>query len=238
MKSRASVVVRPRTLAALLLLALCGVVAPQPARAVQQTNDEDVVALVAHVARTYAEATRGVLAVRSTSDLRIDAPVFRKRIHDDSWFVFRDGTLAESSKPEDPRRPQLHEPYREIYLAEYHFAYAPCVACANETVAIAFDSPLHDTAHAHGILTVDVASGRIVASSETPYRLPWPTTGGSLDATWGEVAGGWFPIAITGEFVGRIGPFVGHAHYRQALSSYERYATLDAAARSLTTSAN
>ncbi len=193
----------------------------------------DVDALVARMAQTYATETRGVLGVCSSSELRIEAPVFHKTIAEDTWFVFRDGALAESGKPQDPRRPPLHEPYRAEYLAEYRYTLVPCATCTRDTVAIAFASDARDTQHARGSLVVDRASARIIESDETPYKLPWPTSDGSLTASWGAVDGGWFPLAIAGAFVGRIGPFVGHARYRQRLTDYARYASLDDATRAL-----
>jgi hypothetical protein len=198
---------------------------------------DDAATLMANVARIYADSTRGVLGVRSTSDLRIVAPVFRRDIRDAAWFVFDNGTLAQSSKAPDPRQPPLHDPYREAYLAEYRYALAPCTSCAPNEITIRFEGVAHDVAHAYGSLVVDRTTNRIVASSETPYKLPWPTRSGSLDATWGPVAGTWLPIGIRGEFVGRIGPFVGHAHYRQELSDYGRFATVGDAVRALDSAA-
>jgi hypothetical protein len=192
--------------------------------------------LIENVARTYADATRGVIAVRSTSDLQIIAPVFRKTIHAEAWFVFRDGDFAQGSQAPDPRQPPLHEPYREAYLSEYTYALAPCRSCAPNEIAIHFSGIAHDVAHGYGSLVVDRITNRIVSSSETPYKLPWPTRSGSLDATWGDVAGAWLPIGIRGSFVGRIGPFVGHAEYRQGLSGYRRYDTVDDAVHALKTS--
>ncbi len=197
------------------------------------SSTDDAASLIANVAHTYADSTRGVLAVRSTSDLEIIAPVFRKNIHDEAWFVFRDGTFVQGSEPPDPRQPLVHEPYREAYLGEYRYALAACRSCTPNESAIHFEGIGHDMAHAFGLLVVDRTTGRIVASSETPYKLPWPTRGGSLDATWGDVAGTWLPIGVRGRFVGRIGPFIGHAVYRQDLSDYRRYATVADAVRAL-----
>jgi hypothetical protein len=196
-------------------------------------NDSDAATLIANVARTFADSTRGVVGVRSTSDLRIVAPIFRKNIHDDAWFIFRNGMLAQSSKAPDPRQPPLHDPYREAYLGEYRYALTPCISCTPNEVAIRFESTAHDVAHAYGSLIVDRRTDRIISSTETPYKLPWPTRSGSLDATWGFVAGTWLPIGIRGTFVGRVGPFVGHAEYRQELLDYGRYATVTDAVRAL-----
>jgi hypothetical protein len=203
------------------------------AASADRASTDEAATLIANVARTYADSTRGVFAVRSTSDLQIIAPVFRKNIHADAWFVFRDGTFAQGSEAPDPRQPQVHEPYREAYLGEYIYALAPCRSCTSSEVAIRFEAREHDVTHAFGQLVVDRTSGRIVTSSETPYKLPWPTRSGTLDATWGDVADTWLPIGVHGTFVGRIGPFVGHADYRQALSAYERYATVGDAVRAL-----
>ncbi len=197
------------------------------------TSHDAAATLIANVARAFDDSTRGVLGVRSTSELRIVAPVFRRVIHDDAWFVFADGTLAQSSKAPDPRQPPIHDPYREAYLGEYRYALAPCRACAPNEVAIRFDGIAHDVAHAYGSLVVDRTTDRIVASTETPYKLPWPTRSGSLDATWGYAAGAWLPIGIRGRFVGRIGPFVGHAEYRQDLSYFGRYVSVADAVRAL-----
>lgn len=206
--------------------------------AVASTSDvsaDDVASIVGRMARTYAASTQGILGVRSSSDLRIEAPVFRRTIRARTWFVFRDGRLVRSSDAPDPRQPPLHDPYRAEYLGEYRYASTACASCAAGEISIGFESAAHDVAHAYGSLVVERATGRIVSSTETPYKLPWPTTGGSLNATWGPVAGTWLPTGIRGEFVGRIGPFVGHAHYRQDLTEYARYASVSDAARSLET---
>jgi hypothetical protein len=195
-------------------------------------TNADAAALIARVASTYAYATRGVLGARSISSLTIAAPVFRKTIRDDTWFVFADGNLVQSGKPPDPRQPPLHDPYRAEYLGEYRYAVAACAACTKDDVDIAFESPSHDVAHARGDLIVDRATGRIISSRETPYKLPWPTKDGYLDATWGSVAGRWLPVAISGTFEGRIGPFIGHASYSQTLT-FADYRTLDDAAKAL-----
>ncbi len=187
------------------------------------TPDGAAAALMRRVAATYSHDVAGVVAVRSHSELTIVAPVFRRRIVDDAWYVFADGVLAATSHKNDPRQPPLHDPYRERYLAEYAFHAVACATCAPGTTAIAYDSSARDVAHAHGTLVVDEATARITNSSETPYKLPWPTKSGSLDARWGEVSDGWFPLQIDGAFVGNIGPFVGHARYAQVLGAYDRY---------------
>jgi hypothetical protein len=221
-------------LARVFALVLLSSVSARPGAVLAASDGgDDAETLIANVARVYAASTRGVLGVRSTSDLRIVAPVFRRNVHDAAWFVFDNGTLAESSKAPDPRQPPLHDPYREAYLAEYRYALAPCTSCAPNEVSIRFEGIAHDVAHAYGSLVVDRTTNRIVASSETPYKLPWPTRSGSLNAMWGSVAGTWLPVGIHGEFVGRIGPFVGHADYRQDLSDYGRYATVADAVRAL-----
>jgi hypothetical protein len=185
------------------------------------------------VAATYSKDVAGVVAVRSHSELTIAAPVFRRHIVDDGWFVFADGVLVATSRKVDPRQPPLHDPYRERYLAEYTFRVVACAACAPGTTEIAYDSAAHDAAHAHGTLVVDDVTARIASSSETPYKLPWPTKSGSLDAHWGDAPAGWFPLHIDGAFVGNIGPFVGHARYAQALSAYDRYSSVATAVAAL-----
>jgi hypothetical protein len=186
------------------------------------------------VAATYASDVAGVIGVRSHSELTITAPVFRRHILDDGWYVFADGVLAATSHKSDPRQPPLHDPYRERYLAEYSFHVVACATCAAGTIAIAYDSRKRDVAHAYGMLVVDEATARITSSSETPYKLPWPTKSGSLEARWGAAADGWFPLQIDGAFVGNIGPFVGHARYAQALSPYDRYPNVATAVAALT----
>jgi hypothetical protein len=228
---------RPRS-AALVASALLALAVPSahPSDASTLRNgtlaQTDVDALILRVASTYADATRGILGAHSVSDLTIAAPVFRKTIHDDTWFVFDDGKLVRSAKAPDPRQPPLHDPYRSEYLGEYRYAFAPCAACNANDVEIAFASPQHDTAHARGDLIVERDTGRIVSSDETPYKLPWPTKDGQLDATWGAVAGRWLPRTISGDFVGRIGPFIGHATYSQTLS-FSDYPSLDDATKAL-----
>jgi|GEM_PF-1846712 len=193
----------------------------------------DAGALMGRVAAVYARATRGTIGVRSSSVLTIEAPLFHKRIARDSWFVFADGVLVRSDTPLDPRRPPLHDPYDPRYVGEYRFTFAPCPACAPGAVAVTYDARAHDRAHASGTLTVDEATARIVRDTERPYALPWPTREGALEATWGGDETGWFPLTIAGDFVGRIGPFTGRAHYAQTLSHYARFADAEAAVAAL-----
>ena len=220
-------------------LALGGLVAAAPlssgaSDAREVYADTAATALMRRVAATYSHDVTGVVAVRSHSELTIAAPVFRRHIVDDGWFVFADGVLAATSHKSDPRQPPLHDPYRERYLGEYTFHSVACTTCAPGSSAIAYESEAHDVAHAHGTLVVDEATARITSSSETPYKLPWPTKSGSLDARWGDAKGGWFPLEIDGAFVGNIGPFVGHARYAQVLSAYDRYPTVATAVATLT----
>ena len=193
----------------------------------------DGTALMQRVAVAYEANVSGVLAVRSHSDLAIKAPIFGRHIVDDTWYVFENGNLAASSRKADPRRPPLHDPYRMAYLAEYTYRLAPCSSCAAGTSAIQYESTTRDVAHAHGTFVVNTNTAHILRGSETPYKLPWPTKSGELDATWAEVPGGWFPVKVDGAFVGNIGPFVGRAFYSQANTTIERYPSVSAATASL-----
>lgn len=193
----------------------------------------DARGLMQRVAATYAQNSHGVIGVRSQSVLTIKAPIFGRRIANDGWFVFVDGVLAQSKDVPHPRQPPFRDPYRAEYLQDYMYAYVPCKDCLPGSVAVAFSSPMHDVQHASGKLVVDDWTGRILSQMETPYKLPWPTKGGELLATWGAVGGGWFPLSISGNFVGKIGPFVGHATYAQSLTSYRRFVDVGAAAASL-----
>ena len=85
-------------------------------------SDDPATALMRRVAAAYSTAVAGVVAVRSHSDLTITAPVFRRHIVDNGWYVFSDGVLTATSHKSDPRQPPLHDPYRERYLGEYTFA--------------------------------------------------------------------------------------------------------------------
>jgi len=204
-----------------------------PAIADAPATSTDATELMHRVASAYAQTAHGVVGVRSQSLLTIKAPVFHRRIANEGWFVFVDGTLAMSSESRDPRQPPLRDPYRAEYARDYAFAYAPCPSCSPGTAAVAFSSPLHDVEHASGQLVIDLDTALIVSQTEKPYKLPWPTQDGQLVATWGRVGGGWFPETIAGAFVGRIGPFVGHATYAQSLSSYNYYPNVETAAVAL-----
>ncbi|MBD5604574.1 MAG: hypothetical protein IAI48_05725 [Candidatus Eremiobacteraeota bacterium] len=186
-------------------------------------REDDAQDLVRRVATRYAQSARGVIGVRSQSLLVVEAPLFKRRIANDGWFVFVDGVLEKSKDAPDPRQPPLRDPYRTEYLGEYVYAFTSCRDCRPGTEAVAFSSPIRDVRHASGTLVIDTATALIVAQTETPYKLPWPTKSGDLVATWGTTDGGWFPKSITGSFVGKIGPFVGHARYAQTLSPYRRF---------------
>lgn len=194
---------------------------------------DDGAPLMRRVAAAYTRDVAGVVAVRSHSDLRIAAPLFGRHIVDDDWYVYRDGTLAASSHKVDPRQPPLHDPYRERYLDEYTYRHVRCPTCAAGTAAIAYESDVHDVAHAHGTFVVDDATAHIVRGSETPYSLPWPTKSGELEAVWADSPTGWFPVKIVGAFVGRIGPFVGRAQYAQDITTIDRYASVATATAEL-----
>lgn len=189
--------------------------------------------LMARVAAAYATDVSGVVAVRSHSDLTIKAPIFGRHIVDDNWFVFFNGNLAASSKKTDPRQPPVRDPYRAAYLDEYSYRIVPCATCAPGTSAIACESKARDTTHAHGTIVIDDASAHVICGSETPYKLPWPTKSGELNATWAESPNGWFPVKVDGAFVGSIGPFVGRASYAQSNTAIERFPTVAAAVASL-----
>jgi len=204
-----------------------------PAGADDAESSTDATQLMQRVANTYAESTRGILGVRSQSLLVIKAPVFGRKIRNDGWFVFENGTLSKSNQTRDPRQPPLRDPFRKEYLSDYSFSFAACTDCAPGAVAVAFSSRFKDVEHASGTIVVDPATALIITETEKPYKLPWPTQDGALVATWGSAGGGWFPKTISGSFVGRIGPFVGHAYYAQTLTAYSRFPDVDDAAKSL-----
>ena len=216
-------------------MAAAGCCGPGLSSAAAGFAPDDAAELMRRVAATYARSAGGVVGVRSHSVLTIRAPLFRRRIARDGWFVFVDGELARSSERRDERQPPLRDPYRAQYARGFRFCLVPCPDCARGTVAVAFSSPSRDAEHARGRLVIVSATATIVSLIETPYKLPWPTQDGELVATWGAAAGGWFPLAISGNFTGRIGPFLGRATYAQALSSYGRFANVDAAASALGT---
>lgn len=190
-------------------------------------------ALMQRVATAYARNVSGVVAVRSHGDLTIRAPLFGRHIVEDDWYVFENGDLVASSRKADPRQPPLHDPYRANYLSEYTYRVAPCPTCAPGTSAIAYESEQRDVAHAHGTFVIDTVTAHIISGSETPYRLPWPTKSGELDAVWAETPGGWFPVRVEGAFVGKVGPFVGRATFAQANGTIERYPSIAAATEAL-----
>lgn len=192
--------------------------------------------LMERVAAAYTLDVAGVLAVRSHSDLTIKAPIFGRHIVDDNWYVFENGNLTASSHKTDPRQPPLHDPYRSSYLSEYTYQLAPCATCAPGTSAIAYESKTRDVAHAHGTFIVNTTTAHIISGSETPYKLPWPTKSGELNAVWADSGDGWFPVKVDGAFVGNIGPFVGRAFYAQANTTIERYRSVSAATASLVAS--
>lgn len=194
---------------------------------------DDGAARMQRVAAAYDLDVAGVLAVRSHSDLTIKAPIFGRHIVDDNWYVFENGTLAASSHKTDPRQPPLHDPYRSSYLSEYTYRIERCATCSPGTSAIAYESKTRDVAHAHGTFIVNDASAHIMSGSETPYKLPWPTKSGELDALWSESPNGWFPVKVDGAFVGNIGPFVGRAFYEQSNTTIERYGSVSEATASL-----
>jgi hypothetical protein len=229
--------------AACLALAASGARPPAAARAADtpatattaatSADEPDAAALMRRVAAHYAADVAGVLAVRSHSQLIIKAPFFGRRIASDAWYVFVNGVVAASSATPDPRRPPLRDPYVARYLDDYAFRFAPCPACAPGTRAVAYESAARDVEHAHGTFVVDVARASIQSGSETPYKLPWPTKSGELDAVWDAAPAGWFPVRVSGEFVGNVGPFVGHASYTQTNSAFERYGSVADAVRAL-----
>ena len=193
--------------------------------------------LVRRVSAAYAVTMRGVVGLRTRSDLTIDGPMYHRHTPSTPWYVYNDGALVSSSEQRDARRPLVRDALSPEYLSEYHFSFAECSGCAVGEVEVAYDSAQRDTFHAHGYFVIDAASERVQRSVEIPYELPWPTRDGRLQVTWGETAEKeWLPLTIAGTFAGKLGPFAGVAHFTQRLSPYERFPHVQAAVDALTAS--
>jgi hypothetical protein len=195
----------------------------------------DPAALVQRVSAAYALEMRGVVGLRTQTELTIDGPMFHKRTPSSPWYVYADGDLVRSSEAPDARRPLVRDALRPENLSEYAFTFDECSGCAASEVEVAYTSARHDAYHAHGYFIIDTASERVDRSVEIPYQLPWPTRDGRIEVTWGNAnATEWLPLTIADTFVGKLGPFSGTAHYVQRLSPYERFPGVNSAVDTLT----
>ncbi len=207
--------------------------APEPAQP-QTAADAKPEALVRRVSLAYAEEMRGIVGLRTRTELTVDGPMYHRQLPSAPWYVYDDGALVSSSEAPDARRPLVRDALRPGFLSEYHFGFAPCSECAAGDIAVAYDSPQHDTFHAHGYFVIETATERVLRSVEIPYELPWPTRDGRLEVTWGVAGKSWLPVSVAGTFSGKVGPFRGTARYTQQLSPYEHYPRLGAAVEALT----
>ncbi len=225
---------RPRclVLAAVAQLALTAATsrAAEPDTAPPQAPLE----LVRRVSVAYAQEMRGIVGLRTRTELTIDGPMYHRKTPSRPWYVYDNGALVRSSEKPDARRPLVHDALRLTYLPEYHFAFTDCVDCEAGDVAVAYDSVQHDAYHAHGYFVIDAVSERVLRTVEIPYELPFPTRDGRLEVTWGTAGKQWLPVSVAGTFTGKVGPFSGVAHYTQQLSPYERYPGIDTAVDALT----
>ena len=222
---------------ALLAFASSRAIAAAPVRAAA-VPVPDATALIKRVAATFAEQARGVFGFRSHATVRSAERILPHDQVEDAWFVFSDGRLVKSGgTPGGPASAETaaHQPYDVRYVGEYRFASTACARCAPGTVAIAYDSPVHDAVHGRGQLTIDAQTARILTQTTQPFVVPKPARTGSLATTWAETPAGWYPVSTVGTFIGRVGPLSARATLTQQFTNYRRYAEVILAERALDT---
>lgn len=191
--------------------------------------------IVQRAAALFASASRGVIAFRSHAVVRTSPHFARPDQTDDAVIVDLDGH-ATSVRGRDAAGPSateaaIHQPYDVRYLGEYRYAPAPCTGCVPGSIAIAYDTDVHDAAHGRGVMVLDERTARVLRVTAQPFVVPRPATTGTITTTWGTTAAGWFPVSAEGTFSGRIGPFGGHATLTQAFTAYKRYPDVASAER-------
>jgi hypothetical protein len=197
------------------------------------SSNVQTAALVRRIGAVFAEESRGVVGFRSHALVQTSPHFARPDQIDEAWVVDVDGR-AVNVRGGDAAGPAaaeaaVHQPFDPRYVAEYRFLPAPCTGCAAGSVALAYDTDAHDVAHGHGLIVIDERSARVLRVTVQPFVVPRPARDGTITTTWGSTAAGWLPVAATGTFSGRIGPFGGHATLTQRFTDHKRYADLAAA---------
>jgi len=194
--------------------------------------------LVQRAAAVFAATSRGVIAFRSQAVVVTSPHFARPDQIDDVRIVDVDGRAVQvrggDSGGPAASEAAVHQPYDARYAAEFRYALAPCPGCVAGNVAIAYDTDAHDAAHGRGIIVLDEKTARIVRVIAQPFVVPRPASTGTITTTWGATPAGWLPVAATGTFTGRIGPFGGHATLAQQFTGYRRYPDLATAERNAT----
>jgi len=196
-------------------------------------------ALMARVIAATAQAQRGLVGFETDSHLDAHAGFFRRDQEERRWFVLSGGIALRTGLRLGSDAPfgkaaeeQKHEPWG-AYGNEYHFSAATCGHCAAGTLAIAFESDLHDRLHGHGTLLVEPDRARVVHETFIPYVLPGVARSALIDIEFGTTPVGWLPRSLHGDFSGRMGPFAGSAQLRETFEDYRRFASVDEAVTAL-----
>jgi len=186
-----------------------------------------------------AQAQHGLVGYETDSRLEAHAGFFRRRQEERRWFVIVGGIVEKTGLRPGSDGPfgkaaeeQKHEPWGP-YGNEYHFSAAACEHCATRTVAIAFDSGLHDRLHGHGTLLVDTDHARVAHEAFVPYVLPDLARTALIDIDFGATPVGWLPRSLHGDFSGRMGPFTGSAALSETFDGYRRFGSMDEAVTAL-----
>ncbi len=196
-------------------------------------------AVMTRVIAATAQAQRGLVGFETDSHLEAHAGFFRREQQERRWFVLSGGVALKTGLRPGSDAPfgkaaeeQKHEPWG-AYGNEYHFSTATCDHCVAGTVAITFESDLHDRLHGHGTLLVDPDRARVVHETFIPYVLPGVARSALIDIEFGTTSVGWLPRSLHGDFSGRMGPFSGSAQLRETFEDYRRFASVDEAVTAL-----
>lgn len=235
------------TLPAALLPAGFGPLAPTAAQA------QDALSLVKQAAKNYANDVRGVVAFRSVSESRINAPMLNQTIRSTAFTVQKDGipvkvvmerivtngkdaSADELSKQSTKTTATYQEgkgffkaPYDPRYMDAYTFKLESCSDCAPGATAIRFTSAIKDDQHGTGTMILDDAM-RVREVRYSPNAYPPNVTTGVLSLVRDEVGKGMVGVRnIKVDYQGAMGPLKGSFVMDLRNEGFRRYASVDEA---------
>ena len=238
-----------RRIPGFLMLAALGFLPLAPSSA----QAEDALSLVKQAAKNYAQEVRGVVAYRSVSESRINAPMLNQTIRSTSFMVQKDGIPVrivmervvtngkdtpadELSKQEAKTNASYQEgkgyfkaPYDTRYMDAYTFQLDSCSDCAPGSTAIRFSSSLKDEQYGKGMMILDEAM-RVREVRYTPNAYPPNVTRGALTLLRDEVGKGLFALRnVKVDYQGAMGPLKGTFVMDLRNEGFRRYASVDEA---------
>lgn len=212
--------------------------------------------IVQRVIASYETNVRGVIGMQRHFSTLIDAGVVKHTEVSESGILFKDGVFEgvhyyrvvedgkEFSAAELSDRDKqtvdgwsagkvfFKEPYDRRFAADYTFALvSPCADCAAGTVAVKFESAIHDTQHGSGTMWIETAAARVIKLQYSPYVYPPHASSGTVTETSGAALPNlWYVVRIDQVFAGQMLLLRGTATFTGLFDHFERFGTAAAGA--------